>query len=769
MVQDLRQRGPDAFHFITVDIPVPLAALDRNTAEAQCSILRKAKERVPGLAQFEKRFDIQVRLAVIDRFAANLKGEQCLKTAGEALTVLPCNVHMQASALKKALDVVEDTVSGVLNTSLALQAPGALGTLRQILQCVFEEELVVVFDNPPSGVIAEHRRQVIDLFCSIEASDLCSYRAVARKRQLILNTFCNSDLTGTEIIHYCPYTCCNSREAAVDNFMRYVTWALLPKKMPILSRKSWTGVDGAVDWLGTLACFWNLASTLVLRYAGNPRPPPAPGRPSLEGAAGDAFVLPGLEHAEEAGELSGLLVGLLRGAGYAVDAAGEDCPDAAPGTNYTGEADAEDAEDADQQGADPGEPDWHAVNRQRRKQAVLFASLDSLPERLVLIRNLLKPAMSFLHASLLMASRDWELRQQRGCLLGHGRTFRIFEVATGSLLNRYISDILKSFWSRPAGLPQTSWHQRARGTLFRLLSAFVCSLENYLGRFQRCFPYCLFLLLSPDVRAEEIYGMPECLRDELATVFFRKFPTPEQGQSAEALALLEAWALLSETDIANIEAGHSSIRELTKQRARGHTPSLAEVSAKWLCRFVATHYDNVTSKSRKKSQRPKGEAADEGETQKKKRANPGHGGPWRAFLTERGRKVTKAREGSLKDEYAALSPEDMEYFKEQGLRMTVLGRLGYKKEKVDAARQECALALSDSTGSVLANTHGALGLAGEDFAQRMTTFQDVMRQERQRPVMWGNVGACGACSCRAVPTIDKRLNEQDSNLSNLSV
>ena len=46
-------------------------------------------------------------------------------------------------------------------------------------------------------------------------------------------------------------------------------------------------------------------------------------------------------------------------------------------------------------------------------------------------------------------------------------------------------------------------------------------------------------------------------------------PSLAAAAAEEGMALLEAWAVLIETGISNIEAGHSSIREFTKQRARG--------------------------------------------------------------------------------------------------------------------------------------------------------------------------------------------------------
>ena len=442
----MQDRRSQKYMLFSAQFPVPLAGLDRNTTEAQTAVLAKAKQRLPGLQQFEQLFDTRVRLTMCDRFAANLKGERALKQPGEVLALIACTVHMQASALKKATEVAKDTESGLLTTSLALQAPGSLNSVRRILQDIFAEQLVVVYQEPPEGEVALHRRAVLDLFLSPETTEAATYNAKARKRQFILHTFANSRLDSPEIIHFCHGGCCKNKADSVRNFQRYVTWSLLPKRMPLLSRKNWAGADASCDWLGLLSCFWSLASTVLLRYLGSPQRPPAAGGPPEAAPPRNDGV----------DEAAVLVQGLLQDPETSAARLQETPQD---------EPDDEDACDADPD-LRGQEPDWHALNRQRRKDALLFCSLSTLSERMVVLRYLLQPAMRLLHASLLLASEAWEVREQRKSSLGTKRTYRVLEMARSTLTEQLVLDVQGLFSCCPHALPRSAWSRSTRRDSF---------------------------------------------------------------------------------------------------------------------------------------------------------------------------------------------------------------------------------------------------------------------------------------------------------------
>ena len=267
--------------FVTVDIPVPLACLDRNTAENQCAVLRSAMARVPEVRAFQKEFPSQARVAVVDRFGANTRGEAYLRShSGKCFTtVFGCEVHKTAGSLKKALVPQDDIISGVVNCALAQEGAGTTQTLRRIIQDIFEDSLQIVYGEPPQGRPLLHRKQVLDLFLPLESPTVNYhdrdqvYKVRNRKRRFILATLANGDIESESIVHYCGFQCCESPQATLYFFQRFVTWALVPGKLPVLSRKSWTGSTAAFEWSGLLEAHWNLMQRVILKFVGKPQRP----------------------------------------------------------------------------------------------------------------------------------------------------------------------------------------------------------------------------------------------------------------------------------------------------------------------------------------------------------------------------------------------------------------------------------------------------------------------------------------------------------------
>lgn len=267
------------YRLVTTDVPVPLATMDRNTAENQCAVIRSALRQIPELSAFQKEFESQARFAVVDRFGANTRGEKYLRSvAGKCITtILPCEVHRAAGALKKCLFPADRTISGVVHCGLAQEGSGTLQTLRQILQTIFEESLQIVYSPPPKGKALEHRKAIMEMFLPLEDPDHAnqSFKIRNRKRRFILTYFANSDLESWKIVHHCGFQCCENPEATLRRFQTDVTWALLPGKMGVLSRKSWTGSSSAFEWAGLLQCHWSLMHRVMFKFVGKPQQNPA--------------------------------------------------------------------------------------------------------------------------------------------------------------------------------------------------------------------------------------------------------------------------------------------------------------------------------------------------------------------------------------------------------------------------------------------------------------------------------------------------------------
>ena len=261
------------YRMISVHVPVPLSAVERNTAECLASSLTSATNRVPEYGAFIQDFPSKIRMACVDRFGSNLKAERYIQTlTGELSTVLTCDIHKIAGSMKKGFQILDDTMSGLVNLGLALEAAGSLNAIRSILQEIIDQELTIVYDNAPGGHILQHRIAVLNRCCPLHNDPRRRFQAKVRQRRFIIQALANSDITKTDICHYCAFGCCDSAERTKYLFKRFLTWALVPCKLPVLSRKSWTGSSSAISWCTLLHSHWHLLPRIILRYLSVDRP-----------------------------------------------------------------------------------------------------------------------------------------------------------------------------------------------------------------------------------------------------------------------------------------------------------------------------------------------------------------------------------------------------------------------------------------------------------------------------------------------------------------
>ena len=261
-------------HIFTVNVPTALSCMDRNTAECLTASLQRTYSQIPELKSFEDRFPIQIRMPVIDSFRANLKSERYFEhvarctapdTTQFVSSVYLCDVHKTSNAIKAATSLQDDTMSGLVNLALSMESAGSTDALRRILADIFEEQLVVVYGTPPPEHEA-HRMAVLDSF-------LPATSMKARRRRFIIQSLLNGNISDAEEVqHYCSFTCCASHQQTLSHFQRYLTQALLPSKMAVLSRKSWTGADRAVEWAGLLQSHHHLLGKVMIRYVGRALP-----------------------------------------------------------------------------------------------------------------------------------------------------------------------------------------------------------------------------------------------------------------------------------------------------------------------------------------------------------------------------------------------------------------------------------------------------------------------------------------------------------------
>ena len=349
--------------------------------------------------------------------------------------------------------------------------------------------------------------------------------------------------------------------------------------------------------------------------------------------------------------------------------------------------------------------------------------------------------MMLLYKVMRLSSQKWEDEQTHLAAQGHQRSYIVLEVAKGTSLASARERIQHELWSVPKALPLDSFTFRARSKLFRMLSGLLCNLEAVCGRFHRTFPFLLFRILEGHEQSKSVYNAPHCTRDEMAMEFFRLYPTVQDSQCQEAIAWLQAAALFCQVDIADVECGHSSIREFTKQRGRGHTPEFSAISSRVMCRFLCKQTDLKELEKKEQGQQQQQPQGGEEEVKVKKRRT-GCGGPWRAFCQERskGTQFTHSSIEILAQQYRALSHDEYQYYKELGMAMTIQGawrrfqsssgmlnNSATAGDQVVAAAAIPTAALLDLDGS----TSVQLLTLGPSFEQRLANFWANMSLERR--------------------------------------
>ena len=367
--------------------------------------------------------------------------------------------------------------------------------------------------------------------------------------------------------------------------------------------------------------------------------------------------------------------------------------------------------------------DWHSLARHRKQRAGLFVCCEGLLEGLVTTYTVISVGMMLLYKVMRLSSQKWEDEQAHIAAKGGNRSYIVLEVAKGTCLAAAWERVQQQMWSIPKALPALSFTYRARAKLFCMLSGLVCNLEAACGRFHRTFPFLLFKILQGIEQSTTVYNAPQCTRDEMAKSFFDLYPTPQRSQSLEAIAWLQAAAIFSHVDIADVECGHSSIREFTKQRGRGHVPDFSGVSCRVMCRFLSKQTDIKAQE--KEEEQEQEESRDQQAQNKKKAQRPGSGGAWRAFCKEKagGNKFTPFSLKELAAEYKALSHDEYQYYKESGLAMTVQGSWKRLKESQSSLFRTTADNLSFSRGQNSLEVVGTVPTAALLDLGETTSFQ----------------------------------------------
>ena len=264
------------FYWVATSVPCSLQALNRTTGECTLSALLETLETIPNLKETGDLFEHKLRAVCTDRYGANFRAEDGLQQAqhfGQYVrNHLPCDCHRAATSLKASIGTLEATVSGVLNTGLVMASEcAAVQKLRGLVTDVLLRDMDIYKAAPPMDVALQaHRNNIYEMFLPTVnvPPGVCKAN---RKRRYILSSFLNGDITKRHICHFCVEGCCKDETETRACVALHVSWALVPRKCPVLSRKGWFNQIEPVDWVSILESHHQLYQRILLSYVGAPQ------------------------------------------------------------------------------------------------------------------------------------------------------------------------------------------------------------------------------------------------------------------------------------------------------------------------------------------------------------------------------------------------------------------------------------------------------------------------------------------------------------------
>ena len=476
-------------HSLTFDLPCPLQVIERTTGECQRMCIWESLTQIPEYMRLVGSFEHQVRSVCTDRAGANFRTERGLQQwlPKQVLIHTPCDLHKTATAIKYTVRCCESDMSGLINSALVTRGDaGAMGRLREILLAILVSTTDRIVDqSPPQGRISRHRMEMFDLWLPTKhvAPSVAKQHG---KRRFLLSHLLNGDLLSSVPQHYCPVGCCGSDDEFVGKLASFTIWALLPRRMPLLSRKNWLNQTHAMEWAGCLESHHQLFSKVMLGYVGKPAAPPAAAAPRSDSALDDA--------------VQDFLLGDIQ----------------QPAAAET------EAEQIPEPGPDPSvqEPSGEPVsattafaeeNRLRRLSVREYICSKPLP-RLCVLKEVLNAIHVVMTEFLALSSSAWEQKQAAKAALQQPRDYLVLQAARGMQIQRCMDKLVQVLCEER--IDSVSFLAcKFRALRFCSAGSGLCCLHGLLRIPRRSITYQGFLLLdsSSHADAQKLLDTPPCL------------------------------------------------------------------------------------------------------------------------------------------------------------------------------------------------------------------------------------------------------------------
>ncbi|CAE7735354.1 unnamed protein product [Symbiodinium sp. CCMP2592] len=643
--------------------PTWLHVLDKTTKENIAESQRQIQSLIQIPQQLKERSKMLVDVVCTDRYAANISAERALQS--EECEYIKshhfCLLHKAAAIQSAQFKLTSGHISGILSLSLSMAPAGTTAELRKILCAILAQKLIVRHGDPPSHCVA-HREALHELFLPLGAETQRSL--LHQKQRMILSSLVNGDLQDEATITYWTANPEVTKDAILDSWVRHVSAALLPHKMPYFNRSKWLGGEDGISWAGLLSTHHGLLVPLVQTWA------QSTGIPAVVAAA------PRSRPAAEVPESSQgwAAVADVIGSRPIQDTSADSAFDAVDPDEDLGTA----ADDMPPE----SNPDisWHEFNKMNRRKALAWV-MSSPAGVLVCMRVCMKASLHLLYTLVHLASVAFVQEQMKKSSQGKQRLHRVVEFFSGKLQTVFTKHVLDTLSSCLPGLPDDAHTDAIRSLAFRMLSVSLCAAQQLIWSLGAGSPFVLFRTLAGGV--QELFDLPRCLRDQITHFFMSTFPEPADFQGELAQQMLQVLAQHFQLDILDLERNHSTIRRNILSKSM-HTwvTSYACANAHWVVRRVAL--------LRQPFRQPPKQPKKVGRPAKPRRSKQG-GGSWRAWLhlkaRTRGAPWTKRDMARIRREYHAAKAARTADF-ELAKNLGVLGQMAHRAGKRSFSQPE---------------------------------------------------------------------------------
>ena len=497
-------------------------------------------------------------------------------------------------------------------------------------------------------------------------------------------------------------------------------------------RNRWFGADGAIGYVGLLSAIHGVLQPLILAWSGRDQQPGAgqddddAGEAAMElGWDFDAEALSGRNHLQRLGPRAPQAAPPAQAAQPAQAASASSVlvgPMPEDNDEHAGELP---EEAAAPDNAKSGSFDWREYHKQLKTSVADWVSEGgqgpTCATQLALMMQFMFPILRLLVSLLYISSKRWTREQYARSAKGLPRQFRLLVAHQCVEPRKLIKSAVTLMRRPPRAIPEADWCQGVSTLAFTMLSRLACSVHQlFVWRLQK-YPYALMPAVNGGEEAVAIFNQKRCLQDQVTQELCKVFSSPASFSSRNCIELVQAIAILADTDIGAIERQHTIGRKIIQSRSLTTAVGLQTLSADWVLRQTSQancdalsylYFDSQSvvrklQRKQKRNQKPK----------RPQKARRGGGGGFRAFLssTTRGEKASGLSWKNSAKTWRAMTAEEKKPFEEMGALGTASHKRGYSsfgdRPKVQRKKKQQPALPSCVAGQAVRNSNAEILLS----------------------------------------------------------